>query len=447
MRFATISLIILLLIIGCSSRSNDLTKDGRKIVDYWTPWTGFEKQALDEAVAAFNASQNKIFVKTLSITDPKTKIMLATASGHPPDIAQLPYYYLPAYAENNALTPIAKLCEEHGINEMDFIPIFWESGSYRNVQWAIPFTGSVTAMYYNKELFREAGLDPEKPPKTLEELEAMNEALTRFREDGSIERIGHLPTQPGWWRTSWGRWFGGSSFNGDDQMLIDSSPWKKTGEWIASYPDRFGADKLIKLKSGFGKFASPQNPFFVGKVAIVHQGIWMDNFIRRYASEDFEYGLAAFPASEKSGIPFVTIGEADVVSIPNGAKHKKEAMIFIKYLTRQEVLEELSLKHRKMTTLKAVSETFLQDHPHPFIETFVELADSPYAKNRVMIPHYIPYQTDMTVAIDAILYSRSSIEDALKSAQDRQQDVLEKQLRRWHRVADARMTEWGYERN
>ncbi len=440
--FIGLSLFVALLLSGCSSQPNDKTEDGRTIVTYWTSWAGFEKEALDAMAEKFNSSQDKLFVKTLGISDPKTKIMLATASGQPPDITQLPYYYIAAYAENNALTPIDDLCEKQGIQEEDFIPIFWESGAYRGIQWAIPFTGSVTALHYNKKLFREAGLDPDKPPRTLEELEEMNNIIARYRQDGSIERIGHFPTQPGSWRTSWNRWFGGSSFEGSDKMMIDTPAWKATGSWLDSYPERFGADNLVKLKSGFGKFASPQNPFFTGKVAMVHQGIWMDNFIRKYAPPDFEYGLAPFPASKKSGIPYITIGESDTLTIPNGARHPEEAMVFIKFLLRQDNLEELSLKHRKMTALKRVSSSFLERHEHPFVEAFIDMAKSRYAFNRIAIPHYLQYQTDMTVAIDEILYRRSSIDEALASAQERQQDVLEKQLRRWKRVEEARMREW-----
>jgi len=442
MRIVSTLIALALVLTACSRDKADFTDDGRVIIDLWTYWAGFEREALDEAVEKFNTSQKRIFVKALGIADPKTKIMLATASGHPPDLALLPYYSISAFADNNALTPLNGLADAYGIHQDAFLPTFWEGCSYRGFLWGMPLTASVTALHYNKTAFREAGLDPDAPPETLQQLEAFNDLITRYRDDGSLLRIGHHPTQPGWWRTSWPRWFGGEAWDGSRKMLIDTDQWVDAANWLKSYRDRFGADKLTRLRSGFGKFASPQNPFFSGKAAMIHQGIWMDNFVNQYAQPDFEYGVAPFPAAEGSGQAFTSIAEPDNMIIPRGAKHPQEAFEFLAFLVQQEIIEELSIKHKKLTPLRSVSADFFERHPHPYIAEFQRIAASPFCVNRVQIPHYQQFQSEITEAIDAILQGRALPKEALAAAQTKQQATLEKQLQRWNRVETRRTAEW-----
>ena len=75
---------------------------------------------------------------------------------------------------------------------------------------------------------------------------------------------------------------------------------------------------MFQLRGAFGNFASPDNPFFNGKVAMIMQGVWMNNFIKNYAPSDFEYGAAAFPEeTEHPGAP-MTSAETDILVIPTG---------------------------------------------------------------------------------------------------------------------------------
>ena len=68
---------------------------------------------------------------------------------------------------------------------------------YRGSLYAIPTTPATTALHWNKKLFREAGLDPDSPPRTIEELDAVAQRLTK-REGGKIVQVGVLPAVPGW---------------------------------------------------------------------------------------------------------------------------------------------------------------------------------------------------------------------------------------------------------
>ena len=170
---------------------------GRVVVKYWEKWTGFEADAMREVVDDFNASQDRIFVDYSSVSQIDRRLMLATAGGVPPDIAGIWAGQLPAYSENNALTPLDSLAREAGISADDYIPAFWKICNHRDHLWALPSTPTSVALIYNKKMFREAGLDPERPPRTIAELEEFNEKLTKRGPDGRIITAGHLPEEPG----------------------------------------------------------------------------------------------------------------------------------------------------------------------------------------------------------------------------------------------------------
>ncbi len=433
----------LLTFAGCSPAKKDRTEDGRIIVTLWTSWAGIERKGIDDVIDDYNAVQAKVFVRSLNITDPQTKIMLATAGGNPPDMAIMNNQYIPAYAENNALTPLRGLAQREGIDASQFVPAMWDTCNYRERLWALPLTSSVTALHYNKAIFREIGIDPEQPPKTMEELERINDLVVQRRKDGALKRLGHLPLEPGWWRPEWSNWFGSGSYDKKAGMLFEEDGWDAAGNWLVSYTERFGADRLIKFRSGLGRFASPQNGFFAGKVCMVLQGIWMDNFIRNLAPEDFEYAVAPFPASENAPYPYFAIADVDAVIIPRGAKHVEEAFEFIQYLTSQSPMEKLALAHGKMTSLADVSPEFLEMHPHPYIHVFLEIANSGYAKSRPQFSQYMNYFADTNETVNSITYGLLEKKEALRQLQAKQQKELQAKLRRWKRVKEAREKSWA----
>jgi multiple sugar transport system substrate-binding protein len=418
------------------------TEQGRAVVEYWEKWTGAEADVMRSIVDDFNRSQDRIFVRMLTVSRIDQKMMMAVAGRVPPDLVGLWLTHLTSYVQNNALLPLDTLAREAGIRGEDYIPVYWEMCRREGFLWALPTTPTVTALHWNKKMFREAGLDPEQPPRTLEELEYFNDRLTKRRPDGLLEQVGHLPQEPGWWMRDFNHWFGGPVWDGDKRLLLDGQPARAFFQWAASYPRRFGGEGMNNLRAAFGNFASPQNPFFTGKVAMVVQGVWMDNFIRQYAPPDFEYGVAPFPALAVQQGPPVSIAECDLLVIPAGAKHPKEAMEFIVYTQTPAAMEKLCLGQKKFTPLREVSPEFLHAHPHPYLPTFIALAKSPNAQAILSLPTLAEYSNDLTTYISLVLLGRMDPDEAREALQARQQKALDKKTARWDRVREKRLAEW-----
>jgi multiple sugar transport system substrate-binding protein len=437
----SLPLLLLILTLGGCGRDRS-PAEGRLVIDYWEKWTGFEGDAMRAVVDDFNRSQDEIFVRLLPVSQIERKVMLATAAGRPPDVAGLRSGVIPVFAENNALQPLDARIEAAGINRDDYIPIYWDLMQHRGFVWALPTTPAVVALHYNKRLFREAGLDPENPPRTIAELEAANERLLKLGPDGRIAQIGHVPTEPGWWAAMWPYWFHGDMVDEDGAVALDNPGALAAFEWLRSYPERFGAGRLLAMRDGFGNFASPQNAFFTGRVAMVLQGPWMYNFIQNFAPPDFEWGVAPFPSLHGDREAPVTFAEADVLVIPVGATNPEAAFRFIQFVNERENMEKLCLLQRKFSPLRETSPGFFVNHPNPYIETFVELAFSPNARVAPPVTYWTEYTEHMGQAIDRVLTRNAAPAATLREVEREVERLAARKERRWDLVADRRLAEW-----
>ena len=416
--------------------------EGRIVLRYWEKWTGPEGESIRAAVDDFNASQGRLWVELTTVSQIPRKLMLATSGGVPPDLAGLFSTNVPVFAENNALLPLDGLAARAGLRREEFIDIFWQLGCHRDHLFAVTSMPSVSALIWNKKMFRAAGLDPEQPPRSIAELEAFNEKLLRRRADGGIAQIGHLPNDPFWMAPRWGLWFGARYWDGRDAVQADSPENRAAFRWLRSYPERFGAQNLLALRDGFGAFASPQNPFLSGRIAMTNQGPWIYNFIKNYAAPDFEWGVAAFPSIDPERLPDVTFADSDVLVIPAGAKYPREAFEFVRYLSTQRQMEKFCLAQKKFSPLRAVSEDFYRRHPDPYVRKFADLANSPNARSMPAITTWAEYQDAMTDASGRVLTGDPDVERILATVQRREQAHYDRARQRWERNVSKLNAGW-----
>ncbi len=453
-----------LAIVACSHQPQQQTEDGRIVVEYWEHWTGFEGEAMQAVVDDFNASQNRIYVKKLTVSQMDQKVILATAGGNPPDVVGLWSYNVSTYAEKGALTPLNKYLEAEGITEADYIPALWDLCEHRGFMWALPSTPATIALHWNRRLFKEAGLDPDEPPTSIEELDAMAERLTiveikrdgvkqrvrytdltqsgRDSKDFDIVQLGFSPNEPGWWKQMWGYWFGGDLWDGQRTITADSKENIDAMTWHGSYSQKYGVDNVKKFSASFGAhFASPQNPFLDERVAMVIQGVWMYNFIEKY-SPQLDWAAAPFPSIDPQTLPDVTIIDCDILAIPAGAKHPDEAFEFISYVNSQGPMEKLCLGHRKFSPLTTVSDGFIEQHPNPYIKVFIDLAHSPNARTTPQMSIWQEYNEELSVAADRVFGAIMPADQAMRYVEERVQWKFDRALRRWDLTKDERIKHW-----
>src|SRR6476620_10656815 len=204
----------------------DLPKD-RVVVDYWEKWTGNEEQQMRSIVDEFNntvGAEKHIFVRYISTSSINQKTLVATAAGVPPDIAGLYDNNLVQFAAMDALEPLEDLAREYGITSSYYKPVYWNACNYNGHLWCLISTPMAVALHYNKRAFAESGLDPERPPQTIEEFDRYAKALTVLDSSGHVKRAGYIPLEPGWFVNFTCLWFGGSFWDAENHKFTLTNP-------------------------------------------------------------------------------------------------------------------------------------------------------------------------------------------------------------------------------
>jgi len=438
--------------------------DGPRRLVYWEKWTGFEGEAMQHVVDRFNARQlaraeaeagyRPIAVEKVIVSQVDRKFLVAVAGGDPPDLGGLWSNNVASFADKGALVDLTDRLAGAGITRERYLGVYWDRGKHRGRMWAVPTTPATTALHCNTRLFREVDPAWEDPPRTIEEFDEWAEKLTKWRvttPEGESEirrgycpdvpddrkrliQVGFLPSEPGWWPWQWGYHFGGTLYDQKRGVTTDAPANVRAYEWIASYSRKLGPGNIQRFQSGFGNFSSPQNAFLSGKVGMQVQGVWMYNFLRKYAP-GMKWRAGAFPhPADRPDLKNATYCDADVLVIPRDCPHLDEAMAFVRFVCSQEGMEILCLGQRKFSPLAEESEQFRRAHPHPYIGLFRSLARSPNAYTTPQVGMWQEYSREMQNAYTTIQnHPDRPVADILKAVRQDMQKAADRERRRYER--------------
>lgn len=420
---------------------------GRLVLDYWEKWTGHEGEAMQRVVDAFNDSQDRYYVRYLVTSGIHQKALISILGGAPPDIVGLYAYNVPSYAEADAVLALDDLAAKAGLSLEDYAPGMRPvmqhaggGGGEARARWfAAVNTGGTLALYWNRALFRERaealrarGLDPERAPRTIAELDAASDVLSRTTDGaplgkGPLARAGFLHMEPGWWSWIWGYHFGGTLYDAaSDRALAGSPEFVRAFEWLQSCPQRLGIEHVEKFRSGFGPYGTPQSAFLTGEVAMVVQGPWMANLIQAF-KPDLDYGVAPFPVDAPLYDPDnpMTCIDTDVLMIPRGAKNPEASMEFIAFTQRQDNVEALAMAHCKGSPMVEVSEQFLAKHPNRGVRLHTALASSRRAYVAPATPVWTEYKDIFDTTMQDLWKLAEPAATRLPAVQARAQKLLD----------------------
>jgi ABC-type glycerol-3-phosphate transport system substrate-binding protein len=393
---------------------------GRMVVRYWEKWTGVEGLAMQHIVDEFNrtvGAEQNIWVDYNAVSNVERRTLIATAGGDPPDLAGLNDFIVPQFADRNALMPLAELVDEFDIDLEAFKPIWLKIGRYDGTLYALPSTPFTIALYYNRRLFREARLDPDHPPRTIAELDECARRLTKRGPDGKLTQIGFTtsPAMLGWWHWAWPKFFDAELWDGRNFQL-DSPAVHQAAEWIKQRREAIGNADLLAFEAGAGSTEGTQNPFLSEQLAMVFQGPWMSNWINAY-TPDLDYGVAPFPSvtAARQNV----FASTDVFVIPRGARRPREAMVFLDYVLRQDVMEGLCSAHCKVSPFKRPGADFFSGHPNRHIRVFDEMASSRAAFGFPQMPMFSEVTTELLFMLENILRGAREPGEAISETQER----------------------------
>ncbi|MGH2473508.1 MAG: ABC transporter substrate-binding protein [Candidatus Limnocylindria bacterium] len=175
-------------------------KPAAKII-WWHAMGGINGEAINKIVAAFNKSQSNTTVEAIfqgNYDDLLAKLNTAIASNAAPALVQV-YDIGQAYMRDGGqIVPMQAFIDRDKFSTTDFEPAVINYYKYQDKLQSMPWNSSSSILFYNKDAFREVGLDPEKPPVTFTEVAEAAKKLTKKDASGVTVRFGFGPSIYGW---------------------------------------------------------------------------------------------------------------------------------------------------------------------------------------------------------------------------------------------------------
>ena len=156
------------------------SSDGPVDITFWHTMTRANEETLVQLTDSFNESQDRVHVNLVNNTsyeDQQEKYRQALGTGELPDLVQHQEIYLQQMIDSQSALPVQSCIDATDYDTSDFVERTLRYYQVEGVQWALPFNVSNPILLYNRNAFVQAGLDPDRPPETLEELRSAAQAL------------------------------------------------------------------------------------------------------------------------------------------------------------------------------------------------------------------------------------------------------------------------------
>jgi multiple sugar transport system substrate-binding protein len=405
----------LLALTGCSAGG---ASDGATTeVTIWHYWDGTNADTFDQMVEEYNASHPDVKVTASNVpnADFLTKLRASATSKTLPDIAIGDLIWVPQIEQMGGLADLTGLIPDETLSDIN--PALTSFGTIDGSQVSVPVSANNLAYMYNKTLFAEAGLDPEQPPATWEELMADGKAV--------LEKTGKpgydLYTEAGdsgeglTWNFQVNLWQAGGAFLTED----NSAAAFNTPEGAEAL--QFWVDLIESGVSPYAKWGE----FEKGQGGSAQEGSWMVGIWAADPPFDFGVGKAPYPSD---GEPATNLGGEQAMVFDNSDAESKAAADFLAWFLEPEQVTSWSETTGMLPVLDSVATgtEYLDwvDSTEPRLRPFVEqMAD---AHARPNTPLYPQISLAFATEIEAALAGEVDVRTALDNAEQAVNAVIEK---------------------
>ncbi|MGI8403483.1 MAG: extracellular solute-binding protein [Thermomicrobiales bacterium] len=296
-------------------------------IAFWHFWgSPLRRTAVQRIIAGFNQIYPNVKVTETAVpfSDIWTKNLAAMAAGSGmPNVIVEDRPSLPDRAKNDVEVSLGDLAKRDGITGASFWPFTWKEATADGVPYGLPYETDIRVLYYNKAAFKEAGLDPNTPPKNWDDLWSFSDKLDQ-KDGNKLKRIGFFPTFGNAGLDQWARNNGGQWQDANLNPTMNAPANVATLEWMKTWADRYGFQNIQALQSTFS--SGTQDGFMSGKVAMIVdiQGytsvmnFFNPKFTLPDSDENLGYGVA--PITPAAGHKPAALSGGFALSIPRGAE-------------------------------------------------------------------------------------------------------------------------------
>lgn len=400
-------------------------------LEAWSQMTGIAQDSTKGIIDNYNKQNTKgitvsfVYIAQTQGSQSDQKLLTAIAGGTPPALHYADRFTVPQFAQQGFFTKITDLATAAGVKEADYYPFAWAETVYKGDIYALSFDTDTRALWYNKDIMKEAGLDPEKPPQTLDELRAATAALTIKDANGRITRYGFNPLYDQAWSYTWGFAFKGEFQDAATRKITTAHPNNiKAMEFVKEFYDEIGGEEIDAMLAACatGACNDANDYFWTGQSAMACSGNWKVAQAHQY-KPDVNYGVVPMPGPDGPA-PFASWAGGWSWAIPNGVKTVEEAFDALNYMCGTEG----QLKYNKdtfhiPTNVKASEDPFFREDPLHAV--FMDLL--PVSHTRPPIPAgSMLWDLLFTAFRDDIPHGKKTAEAALTEIDEKVNAELEK---------------------
>jgi sn-glycerol 3-phosphate transport system substrate-binding protein len=213
--------------------------DGPVGITFWHGLGNDLENALIALTDEYNASQDRVVVDLQNQTSYDSAIdkYIQSSQDGRPNVIQFPEYTLQSFAQSGTLIPVEACIQASGYDTAPFLDRALDAYTFEGIGWAMPFNVSNPVLYYNRKVFEAAGLDPDDPPITLEELRAASQAIV----DSGAATYGWVVDSGA---NSGGGWFLEQWFGRAGELYADNGNGRVAPATRVLYDDSTGVELL-----------------------------------------------------------------------------------------------------------------------------------------------------------------------------------------------------------
>ncbi|GAA1543193.1 ABC transporter substrate-binding protein [Streptomyces albidochromogenes] len=370
---------------ACTGQSGAGATDDPKAdttITFWHGWSApSEVKAIRANVDRFEARHKNIKVNVVgNINDDKLNQALRAGGSKGPDVvSSFTTSNVGKFCSSGAFADLGPFIEKSKLDlEKTFPKVTLEYTQFEGKRCAMPLLTDAYGLYYNKDAFKEAGI--EAPPRTMSELTSVAKKLTKTRGD-SYEQLGFMPNYHGYETTTehyLGSW---------DQRYFDADGKSNTARDPAfaamfrqqkKLVDELGGfRKLEKYRGTFGDEWGAKHPFHTGQVAMQLDGEWRLGMAED-AKVPFEIGVAPMPVADDEadsyGKGFLS---GTIMGIAPASRKQNAAWELVEFMTTDTnaVVEFANAIRNVPSTFDALKSPDLELDPR--FKTFLDIARHP----------------------------------------------------------------------
>ncbi|SDK86980.1 ABC transporter substrate-binding protein [Aliiruegeria lutimaris] len=351
-----------------------------------------------------------------------TKALTAAQAGDPPQVAVLLSIDLFTLVEEDVILPISDIATTAEDQAwMDgFYPAFMSDSRFEGKTYSIPFQRSTPVLYFNKDAFRAAGLDPETPPKTWDEMIEMGKKLVVKDDNGNVTQWGtRIPTLG-----LGGAWlFGGLVVSKGDVLSTETGTEARFDTPATTAALEFLvqlSDEGVMQPGGISWGDTPK-AFLEGQTASMWTSTGNLAFINENA--EFDWGVGFLPGGDGPGAP---LGGGNFYIFKETTDEEREAALdFIKFMTAPENAARWSIATGYVAPRPDTWETpEMKAYSEKLPQALVALDQLPYAYREFATFQRAKVTQYLVDAIESVVTGGSTAAEALAKAQEGADSVL-----------------------